>query len=195
MKLVVLLHGYGSNAADLHSLSMPWRGEGRDFISIDAPDLCAGCGPGFEWFSLEGWMPGTSFVQHVARVEKASAVLKEKMKAELQKRGLSWKDLVLMGFSQGSIMALSAGLSEPEQCAGIMAYSGAYLTPVPPESKPPVLLVHGGMDNVVAPDAYHEAKRLLEDYDVPLTAKFIPSGGHWIDPVGLQAGVEFLNSL
>ena len=195
MKLVVLLHGYGSNAADLRGLAVPWKKDGCEFIAIDAPTLVAGYGPGYEWFTLEGWMPGTPFTQFVHRVEDAAATLKTKIKTELKTRGLSWKDLVLMGFSQGAIMALAVGLSEPEQCAGVMAYSGAYLTPVPPESKPPVLLVHGGMDNVVSPEAYHEAKKLLEDYAVPLTAKFIPSCGHWIDPVGLQAGVEFLKAL
>lgn len=195
MKLVALLHGYGSNAADLRGLAIPWRKESCDFVAIDAPVPVAGMGPGFEWFSLEGWMPGTPFTQFIHRVEDAAALLKPKIKAELQARGLSWKDLVLMGFSQGAIMAFAVGLSEPEQCAGIMAYSGAYLTPVPPESKPPVLLVHGGMDNVVSPDAYREAKKSLEDYNVPLTAKFLPSCGHWIDPAGLQAGVEFLKAL
>lgn len=195
MKLVVLLHGYGSNADDLRGLAMPWRKDGFEFTALDAPDLVAGYGPGYQWFTLEGWMPGTPFTQFVHRVEDAAEVLKVKLKAELKRRGLSWKDLVLMGFSQGAIMALAVGLSEPEQCAGIMAYSGAYLTPLPPESHPPVLLVHGGMDAVVSPDAYHEARKLLEEYNVPLTAKFIPACGHWIDPAGLQAGSDFLNGL
>ena len=195
MKHIVMLHGYGAAGADLLSLSSPWAGADRDFIAPNAPELCAGYGPGFEWFSLEGWMPGTAFTRFNDRIEKAAHGAKAWIKKDLAARGLSWKDLVLMGFSQGSIMAFAVGLSEPEACAGIMSYSGAYMMPFPPASKPPVLLVHGGSDMVVSPDSYRESKRMLESYDVPVTAEFIPHCGHWIDPAGLDAGKAFLDNL
>ena len=195
MKLIVLLHGYGASGTDLRGLFTPWRAEGREFISPNAPDLCAGMGPGYEWFGLDGWMPGTSFDKHIGRIERAAEKLKIQLQNEVAQRGLQWSDVVLMGFSQGAIMALAVGLSEPMPCAGIMAYSGAYLIPVPPESKSRVLLVHGGMDNVVAPDAYYDAKKLFEAYDVPNVSKLIPSCGHWIDPEGMQAGADFLKDV
>jgi phospholipase/carboxylesterase len=195
MKLVVLLHGYGASGSDLKGLSVPWAGEGRSFIAPNAPSYCAGMGPGYEWFSLNHWMPGSSFHPFSHRVEDSAVKLKASLKDELKARGLSWKDLVLMGFSQGAMMALAVGLSEPESCAGIMAYSGAYLVPVPPVSKPPVLLVHGGADMVVNVEAYYEAKGLLEEHSVPFTADLSPHGGHWIDPQGLAVGAEFLKKI
>lgn len=177
------------------SLSHPWAGTDRSFAAPNAPDRCGGYGPGYEWFTLEGWIPGTSFSRFNSRIEEAAAKLKIKLKEDLKAKGLGWKDLILMGFSQGAILSLAIGLSEPESCAGIMAYSGAYLVPMPPVSKPPVLLVHGGADMVVTPDAYSEARKALEGFEVPLTAEFIPHCGHWIDPMGLDAGKRFLDSV
>ncbi len=194
MRLIALLHGYGANGTDLLSLAPHWQRDTDDvFIAPNAPDRTGGFGPGYEWFSLDGWMPGTPFTDHLPRIEAAEQQLKIKLKKELKDHGLSWKDLVLMGFSQGAIMALSVGLSEPEACAGIMAYSGAYLTPKPPLSKPDILLVHGNADMVVNPNSFYEAKMDLENYDMPLTAKMIDGCGHWIDPAGLKAGKAFLS--
>mgnify|MGYP000432116708 CR=1 FL=1 len=195
MKLVALLHGYGASGSDLRGLTMPWAGMDRQFVTTNAPNPCAGMGPGYEWFSLDGWMPGTSFDPFVPRIGAAADALKVQLKAELAKKGLSWKDLVIMGFSQGAIMAFAVALSEPEACAGIMAYSGAYLTPIPPKCKPPVLLVHGGADMVVTSDAYYQAKMALEKAAVPLEDHFFPHCGHWIDPQGLAAGANFLHKL
>ena len=195
MKHIVMLHGYGAAGADLLSLSSVWKSDNRDFIAPNAPELCAGYGPGFEWFSLEGWMPGTPFTRFNDRIEKAAIKAKAWIKDDLAKRGLEWKDLVLMGFSQGSIMAFAVGLSEAEPCAGIMSYSGAYMMPFPPVSTPPVLLVHGGADMVVSPDAYRESKKMLEAFGVTVTDEFVPHGGHWIDPVGIDAGKQFLNKI
>lgn len=195
MKLIALLHGYGASGSDLRGLSMPWAGQDRHFVTTNAPNLCAGMGPGYEWFSLDGWMPGTPFDPFVPRIGAAADALKVKLRKELDKKGLSWKDLVLMGFSQGAIMAFAVALSEPESCAGVMAYSGAYLTPIPPQCKPPVLLVHGGGDVVVTPDAYHKTRDALEGFGVQVDDHFLPHCGHWIDPQGLAAGANFLNSL
>lgn len=195
MKHIVMLHGYGASGDDLFALSRPWAAQDRSFSAPNAPDYCAGYGPGYEWFTLEGWMPGTPFTRFNSRIEESAAKLKIKIKADLAAKGLSWKDLVLMGFSQGSIMSFAVGLSEPEACAGIMGYSGAYLVPNPPLSKPPVLLVHGGADMVVSPDAYRESMRLLDQHSVPYTGEFLPHCGHWIDPIGLDAGKRFLDGL
>ncbi len=195
MKLVALLHGYGASGADLRSLSKPWETPDHMFIAPDAPDFCAGMGPGYEWFSLDGWIPGTSFDPFKRRVDYAAVMLKKRLEQELSQRGLEWKDLVIMGFSQGAIMAFAVGLNAPEPCAGIMAYSGKYLVPDAPKSKPPVLVVHGGVDVVVSPEAYHDTIKMLEARGIEHHAHFLPTCGHWIDMDGLNAGKAFLNSL
>lgn len=195
MKLIVLLHGYGASGHDLQNLSVPWAGAGRSFTALNAPDLCAGMGPGYEWFTLNGWMPGTSFDAFTPRIVDAATQLKTRLKAELEKRALVWSDLILMGFSQGAIMSFAVGLSEETPCAGIMGYSGAYMVPDSPACKPPVLIVHGGSDMVVSPSAHHASVEKLEEHGIETMSVFVPSCGHWIDPVGLTAGGDFLRRI
>merc|ERR1711862_296479 len=59
--------------------------------------------------------------------------------------------LVLMGFSQGSILSLRVGLGRKEKLGGIMGYSGSFISEenFKPSSFPPVCLFHGEKDNII----------------------------------------------
>jgi phospholipase/carboxylesterase len=105
--------------------------------------------------------------------------------------------LALMGFSQGAMVALFAGLRGAVPApASILAYSGALLAAesfsAEIAARPPVLLVHGEADEVVPAMASRQAARALQAEGVPHELLLRPDLGHGLDDAGLAAGTALL---
>ena len=118
------------------------------------------------------------------------------MAEELAARGLTDDKLALVGFSQGTMMALYVALRRPAPCASVLGYSGLLAAPdlLPAELtvRPPVLLIHGETDEVVPHRFLGVAKTALEQMKVPVQALSCPGLGHSINDEGLLAGVRFV---
>ena len=106
--LVILLHGYGSNGADLIGLVPYWRASLPDtaFVSPNAPEPCPGAPGGYQWWGLSSFDAGA----RAAGARRAAPALDAFIDAELARHGLSEGRLALVGFSQGTMMALHVGL-------------------------------------------------------------------------------------
>ena len=106
-QLVVLLHGYGSDGNDLISLGKVWQMRFPDaaFVAPNAPQP-APSGPGYQWFALERIDPQ----EYVNGATAARTGLEAFLDAELKAQKVAPENLVLMGFSQGAMMVLHAGL-------------------------------------------------------------------------------------
>ena len=105
--------------------------------------------------------------------------------AELARYRLAADRLVLVGFSQGSMMALHVGLRRAVAPAGIVAYSGLLAGPehlATAKARPPVLLVHGEVDELIPVEALHMAREALAGADIPVEWHVRPGLGHGIDP-------------
>jgi phospholipase/carboxylesterase len=192
-QLVVLLHGYGSNGDDLISLAPHWQRDLPDalFVAPNAPERSYMSG-GFQWWALD-----TISEQALsAGAARAAPALDGWIDEQLAAHSLCERELVLVGFSQGTMMALHVGLRRPRPLAGIVGYSGM-LTGAPALrhsaiNKPPVLLVHGSADPVVPVAALHHAEAELRRLGVEVTSHVSPGIGHSVDPVGLRMGGEFV---
>ncbi|MDB5598437.1 MAG: phospholipase [Xanthobacteraceae bacterium] len=197
-QLVVFLHGYGADGNDLIEIGRAWQPLLPDaaFVSPHAPEPC-GMSSGRQWFPL-------TFRNEEERwtgVNQASPGLDQFLDAELARRNLADSALALVGFSQGTMMALHAGLRRPKAMAGIVGYSGLLAVPTegPIEdviaqvrSRPPVLLVHGDSDELIPVQALFHATQGLAAMDVPTEFHVSPGIGHGIDGEGLRHGGEFL---
>ncbi len=193
-QLVVLLHGYGSNGDDLISLA-PFFAQAlpeAEFLSPNAPFPCELSPMGFQWFGLEDRTP--EMLLGGARL--AAEILDRFLDAELARRGLEDCDLALVGFSQGTMMALQVGPRRPNRIAGILGFSGSLIAPqllkAELKSKPPVFLVHGTADQVVPFGALAQAEKALRDAGIPVETESRPGLVHSIDQVGAQKGAMFL---
>lgn len=104
--------------------------------------------------------------------------------------------MVIVCFSQGTMMALHVGLRRERQLAGIVGYSGmrtgAATLGHALRAKPPVPLIHGSADPIVPVAATHAAKADLERLGVPATTHVSAGLGHGVDPVGPWKGGEFV---
>jgi len=192
--LVIFLHGYGSNGADLIDLAPYWARALPDtlFLSPDAPQPCDGVPYGRQWWPLTSLTPAA----RAAGVRVSAPALNGYIDAQLAAPGLREERLALVGFSQGTMMALHVGPRRAKALAGIIGFSGMLADPdalaAEVVTKPPILLVHGDRDDVLPVEALHHAELQLQALDVDVAAHISPGLGHSIDQTGLQLGARFL---
>ena len=197
--LVVFLHGYGADGNDLIDIGRAWQGllPQTAFVSPHAPEPCGQAPVGRQWFPLTFRDPNERWLG----CQKAAPRLESFLDAELRRRSLPASALALVGFSQGTMMALHVGLRRATAPFAIVGYSG--LLAVPPDataeklaaeikSRPPVLLVHGDQDDLIPPQALAHARNALASLGIPVEWHLSQGIGHGIDQEGLRHGGEFL---
>lgn len=193
-KLVVFLHGYGSNGDDLIGLAPYWAQllPEAAFISPNAPFPCEMTPFGYQWFSLENREPQVK----LAGVRAAAPLLDAFLDKQLARFGLAESDLALVGFSQGTMMSLHVAPRRKAAIAGVVGYSGALvgaqILADEIRAKPPVLLVHGMADQVVPFDAMAQAASGLKAQGIDVVTEARPGLPHSIDEAGLRKGGAFL---
>jgi len=195
--LVVFLHGYGADGADLLGLAdvLAPQLPGAVFLAPDAPEPCRGGGFGYQWFPIPR-MDGSAQSEADAGIEAATRDLNAFLDARLADEGLSADRLALVGFSQGAMMSMHVAPRRPQAVAGVVAISGRLLRPeaLAAETlvKPPILLVHGDQDPVVPFESMGMAGDALVTAGFPTYAHIMQGTGHGIAPDGLGVTLEFL---
>jgi phospholipase/carboxylesterase len=193
-QLVILLHGVGADGNDLIGLAPHW---GRmlphaEFLSPNAPFPCDMAPFGYQWFSLSNRAPQAIFDGIRGTAPSLDAFITEAMIT----RGLGPEQVALVGFSQGTMMALYVAPRRGQPLAALLGYSGALVAPEllarEAMSRPPVLLIHGEADEVVPSQALPAAVQGLKTAGFDVQAHMRPRLGHGIDPEGLMLGGQFL---
>jgi len=185
--LVVLVHGYGADGNDLIGLAQTLSRvlPNAAFVSPNAPQSCPGAR--FQWFPIAELDPHKMH----AGVLSAAPVLTNFIDAELRRLSLTPERLAIIGFSQGTMLALHIGLSGMRPAA-IVGFSGV-LTGEPAEGDPtPVLLAHGGSDPLIPAEALYLTASTLGAYGVRVEWHISPGLGHGIDDLGLASAAAFL---
>lgn len=195
-QLVVLLHGLGADGQDLFSLA-PYIQEVLPeavVVSPDAPFPCDMAPMGRQWFSLQE----RSEEAILKGVQSAEPILLKFIQQQLALYGLQEEDLLLLGFSQGTMLSLYTALRMPKAIAGVLAYSGALVAPQllseELKSRPPLCLIHGEDDEIVPFLAFNEALAHLQKHAITVEGFSREGLGHGIDPAGLQIGMQFIAS-
>ena len=192
-QLVVICHGIGADGHDLISLAPCWGSALPDaiFAAPDAPFL-HDSGFGRQWWSVADRSPPVM----EAGARRAAPFLHRFIDDEISRLGLPPDAYALAGFSQGAMMVLFAGLRRKVPPRGILAYSGALIAPASLAAelanRPPVLLVHGEIDETVPAARSREAEAALAAAGVLVESTFVPGLGHGIDETGVSAGALFL---
>ena len=195
--LVVFLHGYGANGADLLGLADPLAEHmpGTAFVAPDAPERVAGAPFGFQWFPIP-WIDGSSEEAAEEGMRRAEGDLTAFLEQVMQDEGVTPAQTILFGFSQGTMMALQVAPRQVDEFAGVVGFSGRLLNPEALEdevvSRPPVLLVHGDQDDVVPPQSLPEAGNALSAAGFDVFAHVMKGTAHGIAPDGLSVALAFM---
>lgn len=193
-QLIVLLHGYGSNGRDLISLAPFWQDAAPDalFLSPDAPFPCE-AGMGHQWFSLMEYTPEAL----LSGTQQAAPLLDEYLDEALQDHNLTDAALILVGFSQGTMMSLYTGPRRNAAIAGVLGYSGALIgeADLDTHNKPPIHIIHGESDPVVTIDRYHHAVTSLTEKGFSVSGHSTPALEHSIDEQGIESGKNFISKI
>jgi phospholipase/carboxylesterase len=166
------------------------------FLSPHAP-FPQDHGYGRQWYSLGDLSPEGD-LREAAMAPRAEAVrplLDAYLDDHLAEAGLPGDRLALVGFSQGTMMALYAGLRRATPPAGILGFSGRLvgLGGVEPGARrPDILLIHGEDDEVLPPSSSTRAGEALRAAGYTADVILRPRLGHGIDDVGLHEGGKFL---
>jgi phospholipase/carboxylesterase len=203
--LVVFLHGYGADGADLIELGGQWREllPQAAFVSPHAPERCPGAPAGRQWFGLSSTAPDDprGGAERWKGVVSARPSIDAFLDEELARLGLDESRLALVGFSQGAMMALHVGLRRPRAPAAIIGYSGLLVGPEhlaeagarnARGERAPILLVHGDQDPLIPVEAMFLAMDDLAKAEIPSQWHLSFGVGHGIDAGGLRHGGLFL---
>lgn len=196
--VVVFVHGYGANGADLLGLADVLGEHLPDtlFVAPDAPETIPAMAFGYQWFPIP-WLDGSSQEDSERAMMAASDDLNAFLDALMVDEDVMPEQVALFGFSQGSMMSLHIAPRREDAVAGVVAFSGRLLAPesLPEEVRVrmPVLLVHGDMDDMVAPQSMPEAADALHKAGFrDVFAHVMKGTGHGIAPDGLGVALAFL---
>lgn len=186
--VALLLHGYGSNEADLASLA-PDLPAGFAWASLRAP-LTLGAGS-YSWFPIT--TPGAPAA---GPVELATAAIEEWIAQSVPTETA----IVPLGFSQGGLMASQLLRSVPRRVAASVILGGFVLGhPQPGDEmlaleRPPVFEGRGTLDGVITAEAVARTDAWLPSHST-VTRRRYDGLGHGISPEELADVVAFLQSL
>jgi phospholipase/carboxylesterase len=189
-KLILLFHGVGSSAQDLAPLgeALALARPNDVVISVQAP-YPSQLGRGQEWFSVIG----VTEENRPNRIALVMPLFLKTIRHWQDITGIDAKNTVLIGFSQGAIMALEA-TQTPEQIAGkVIAMAGRFAQPVrQAPTGMQVHLIHGDRDGVIAPQWSTQAVQEIKALGGKVTLDQFPGLGHGIDVRVVQQVIHYL---
>jgi phospholipase/carboxylesterase len=176
--LLILLHGVGSNEQDLIGLAPVF--DPRMFVVSARAPITLGHGS-YGWYHVQ--FTATGPIIDPGEAESSRRLVLKFVEELCDSYKVDRRRVFLMGFSQGCIMSLAAGLTEPRRFSGIVGMSGRLLPGIlskaaPPEQLTglPVLIVHGTQDNVLQIEYGRGIRDALQELPVDLTYREYPMG-------------------
>lgn len=196
-QIIILLHGWGADGADLIDLAHPLsvRLPLAGIYAPNAPHPCGAGTSGFEWFDLMD--------RQAMQVEAAAArpIIHKLLDGVAATFSLPTDRILLAGFSQGGMMSILGGLSYGQKLAGLVSIAGAVLAPddipeapEPPQAATDIFMIHGDADPVVPFQALDLGLQLLQNKGYRTERLACEGVGHGISPDALSAMIGFADT-
>ena len=195
--VIILLHGYGGDGADISSIAYTWRRFIDDtvFLCPDGPQTCKLNPNGFQWFDLS--IDDQSYI--IEETKKAEKILLNYIEQIKERYVLKNSQIILAGFSQGCMMSINLGLISNRSFKSVIGFSGKIIDRNDLQkrivSKTDILLFHGDADEVVPPSSLLEAKDFLERNKIKVEVNMIKNCSHHIPIEALSLSLKYIKKI
>lgn len=221
-KLIVLLHGYGRNAHYMKKMADAARAAVPDALVIcphgpepldtaamggddkkhflhvpqDAKDSSGGDDPSLrrQWFRIDG-RPADL----MPRLEAAAAELNLFIDHQRDMLGITDKDIVLMGFSQGGGLALYTAFTRAHDLAGMVCHSSIVIQKTPDSkmiSRPETYYIYGTMDPEFPQARFRDTFNWLQKYTGgKATEQTVKKMGHYTNAESRRHCADFMKKV
>ena len=191
-KLMIMLHGYGDNAANFMHLAHPIDQDdwGMHYISLNAPSIIPGNMMGYQWFDL---YPGGVYIADAGpkeyelvnqEIELSVLKLKETIKFYLEQLNLKTSDCFLVGFSQGGIITFEYARRMDTKLGGIAIISGRIINKSEKINtflhETPIFISHGRKDDVLPISNFDNSIEYLKSNNYKFESYLIEEDTHTI---------------
>lgn len=197
--LIIMFHGYAVNGARILSRFANWNNKNCLIIAPDAFHSVNNNDDERSWCSLDNqWNEDGTFNHDLmyGRILEVQSSIIEFIEQQLEKYKLQYKNLILLGFSQGAALTIHMGLNLPEKCKSIIPISGRLINPTQLaqdlKHKPQTLLIHGDSDPIITHDYFYSAKEFFEKEFFNLQSHLISRLRHVIDQKVVRLVDEFV---
>lgn len=192
--LVLMLHGVGADAVNFAGLGRALAPAlpKADFVVLDGLHPFEGASTGRQWFSVRG----ITDENRPARVRAAGKEVSDFVDGELARRNLAKDKLVVVGFSQGAMVAAWLMMHRDPRPQALVLLSGRVAEDEAPRgnSGGAAFVTHGEKDTVIAPSAVDPSVRALEAWGIRVTKRTYPALGHQVDDEVVGAARDFLRA-
>ena len=182
--LILLLHGYGSNEADLFSFASELP-DNYYIIAARAPhDLMYGS---YAWYAINFDADENKF-SDLNQARQSRDLIARFIDKIVEKYPIEPTNVTLVGFSQGTILSYAVALSYPEKISRVVALSGYLNTEIAKEgfekkdvSNLKIFASHGTVDQVIPVEWARKAPEYLQHLGIDVQFKEYPIG-HGVAP-------------
>ena len=196
-KIVLFLHGYGSNGSDLISLKdyFHLNQTETEFISPNAPEPCEFNFFGYQWFALSD----RSEEEIQAGLKSAFFYLDDIVKDIKKKFQINSDQISILGFSQGSMLATYYALQSEDTFQNIFSLSVSLPKKILEKielkkNNTKYLIFHGKIDDVVSPNQAIETHSFLSDQKINSQLIMDDNCGHSISPLAIEAIINLFKN-
>ena len=203
-KLMVMLHGYGDNAANFMHLAQPIDEDnwGMHYVSLNAPSIIQGNMMGYQWFDL---YPGGVYISDAGpkeyelvnqEIELSVLKLNETINFYLKQLKLKTTDCFVIGFSQGGIITFEYARRMDMRLGGIAIMSGRIIKKSEKPNKylkdTPIFVSHGSEDDILPISNFNESIDYLKNNSYKFESHLMKGDTHTISPNTINLLQKFI---
>lgn len=197
-KVFILLHGLGDNMEGIFNLANFYAKYFPDsnFVALNATYNCPHVSGGFQWFEFNSWQEDIIF----NKINESAIYLKNFIEYIKKIYEVKNSQIILLGFSQGCMMALHVALRMQEEILAVLGFSGMLVKPSvltsTIKSRPAIYLSHGIHDSVVPYAQLRLAEQELKKHNLKKLEIFKDlEAEHNITMQSILKSIDFVKSL